>query len=193
MLLRPRAAAPGGRAGRRGGALNDSAAGPGGVHSADTGRLNDESFNPRLVQHPGGKQCVGRDEAELVSKRVFAVEASLAPGLSFDGAHNDRSRVARASEGTFQIGHGEIHVVRIWGRVPGIAIRTRIKAREYDVAAPEVVTSGRNSRPARSKQRPIELRSPPDVADRKDHSKQSNHGTTPGFHLPATPRSTNGR
>src|ERR1700722_1066588 len=69
---------------------------------------------PLLVQQPGGKQCVGRDETELVAERVCAIKASLAPGLSFDRAQNDGSCVARAFEGTFQIGHGEIHVVRIW-------------------------------------------------------------------------------
>jgi hypothetical protein len=66
-----------------------------------------------LVQQPGGKQCVGRCETQLVAERVCAIEASLAPGLSFDRAQNDGSRVARASESTFQIGHGEIHMVRI--------------------------------------------------------------------------------
>ena len=67
-----------------------------------------------LVQEPGGKQRIGRDETELVAERVCAIKASLAPGLSFDRAQNDGSCVARAFEGTFQIGHGEIHVIRIW-------------------------------------------------------------------------------
>jgi hypothetical protein len=83
----------------------------------------------------------------------------------------------RASERTFQIGHGEIHVVRIWYGIPGIAIRARIKARENDPAAPEVVTSGRNSRSARLEQRLIELRGTLDIAYWKNHSEQSNHGT----------------
>jgi hypothetical protein len=70
--------------------------------------------NARLVQQPGGKQRVGRDETQLVAERVCAIKAALAPGLSFNKAQNDGSCVARASEGTFQIGHGKIHVIRIW-------------------------------------------------------------------------------
>jgi len=67
-----------------------------------------------LVQQPGSKQCVGRDETEFVAEGILAVKASLAPGLSFDRAQNDSSCMTRASEGAFQIRHGEIHVVRIW-------------------------------------------------------------------------------
>jgi hypothetical protein len=76
--------------------------------------MNDKYSRARLIQQPGGKQRVGRDETELVAERVCAIKASLAPGLSFDRAQNDGSCAARASESTFQIGHREIHVVRIW-------------------------------------------------------------------------------
>jgi hypothetical protein len=76
--------------------------------------MNDENLRARLAQQPGGKQCVGRDETQLVAERVCAIKASLASGVSLNRAQNDGSCVARASEGTFQIGHGEIHVVRIW-------------------------------------------------------------------------------
>jgi hypothetical protein len=48
--------------------------------------MNNKYSRARLVQQPGGKQCVGRDETELVAERVCAIKASLAPGRSFDRA-----------------------------------------------------------------------------------------------------------
>jgi len=143
--------------------------------------MNDAYSVTRLVQQPGGKQCIGCHETELVAERVRAIKASLAPGLGFNRAQNDGSRVARAFERTFQIRHGEIHVIRIWRGVPGIAIRAGIKTRKNDAAAPEVMTSGRNSRSARIEQRPIKLRGSLDIAHWKNHSVQSNHGTCPPF------------
>jgi hypothetical protein len=62
-------------------------------HSADLHEpfMIDEYSRARLVQQPGGKQCVSRDETELVAEWVCAIKASLAPGLSFDSAQNDGS------------------------------------------------------------------------------------------------------
>ena len=51
------------------------------LHHRRVVRLKDLNLSSaRLVQQPGGKQCVGRDETELVAEWVRAIKTSLAPG-----------------------------------------------------------------------------------------------------------------
>ena len=76
-----------------------------------------------------------------------------------------------APEIRFEVRNSKVEVVRIWLRIPRVAVRSRIEARENHAAATEVVAARRNPAARITKNVAMERGSGLDVRNRNDHSK----------------------
>ena len=97
---------------------------------------------------PAREQGCLVNEAELVAKWVGAIKTSFAPGLSFNLPEDGAVRLlAHAGLVGLKIGDGEVQVVRIGRRVPGVAVGARIEARQDGSATIKVMTTGGDAHP----------------------------------------------
>ena len=80
------------------------------------------------------------NETEFVAERIAAIEALLSPGLSLDGPRDGPFGLTLYTpEVLLKIINGEVNMVRIWLRIPRVAVGTRIEASENALAATEVM------------------------------------------------------
>jgi hypothetical protein len=120
------------------------------------------------------KDSRGIDEAELVPKRIAAIEASLSPGLRLDRARDGSlCLMAHSLEVLLKIIDGEVDMVLIWSCVPSITIGTRIETSENTLATTKVVPSRGNPLPWFAEHSGVVSRRLIDVGDRYNNAKES--------------------
>jgi hypothetical protein len=92
-----------------------------------------------------GKLRILFNEAKFVAKGVLTVKAAFTPRLRLDWPKDWAVWLSTYSpEVLLEILHCKIQMIRIWRRIPCIAVSSRIKASKDDAAATEVMPSRRD-------------------------------------------------
>ena len=87
---------------------------------------------------------------------------------------DDAARLrTNALERGLEVRHCKVQMVWIWERIPLVAVRPRVEARENRAATPKVVAAWRNPTTRIAEDVTIESGGGLNVGNRNDHSKQS--------------------
>lgn len=114
------------------------------------------------------------DEAELVAKWIAAIEAPLSPGLCLNGPRDGTIHLKTSPAEVFlKVVDGEVDMVRIWFRVPGITIGMRIEAGENALATAEVMSARGDSPAWVVKHCSVVARRLINIGNRHNHAEES--------------------
>jgi hypothetical protein len=117
------------------------------------------------------------DETEFVAERINAIEALLSPRLRLDRPRDGAFElIPYTPEVLLKVINGKVNMVRIWLRIPRVAVGTRIEASENALAATEVMPP-RGDAAARFTEHRRVIGSPIiNAGNRYNHAEQSSRG-----------------